>query len=40
MFSTIIGIITSLYWKQRIDHVERQLNELNNGQALSKEDTF
>lgn len=40
MFSTIIGIITSLYWKQRIDHVERQLTELNNGQALSKEDTF
>ncbi|MEI3611732.1 sensor histidine kinase [Pseudogracilibacillus sp. SO30301A] len=40
IFSSIIGIITSVYWKQRIEHVERQLTELNNDQALSKGDTF
>lgn len=40
IFSSIIGIITSVHWKQRIDHVERQLTELNNDQALSKGDTF
>src|SRR5690625_3203223 len=38
--STIIGIITSLYWKQRIHYIERQLDVLTNGQALSNDESY
>src|SRR5699024_516496 len=38
--STIIGTITSLYWKQRIDYIERQLDGINNGQTLSNNEAY
>lgn len=40
IFSTIIGIITALYWRQRIHYVERQLDLLTNGQPLTDEETY
>src|SRR5699024_5380960 len=37
ILSTIIGITTSQYWKQRTDYIERQLDQLNNTQSLLTE---
>src|SRR5699024_6409300 len=37
ILSTIIGITTSQYWKQRTDYIERQLDQLNNAQSLLTE---
>src|SRR5699024_4861683 len=32
---TVIGIITGLYWRQRLQHIERILNEVATGQKIT-----
>ena len=38
LFSIIIGMTTSQYWKQRTNYIERQLDQLNNTQSLLTEE--
>lgn len=40
LLSTIIGFFTSQFWKQRIDYVERQLQQLNQSQTLFTEESY
>lgn len=40
IFSIISGIVTTQYWKQRMYHIERQIQHLMNGHPISTDDTY
>ena len=40
VLSTIVGIIISLFWKQRLQYIERQLHYIVNGQTLTMDENY